>query len=86
MNKKCYELYEKAKRNPVGIKFGELQKLCLCIEMQHVRTSGSHHIYRRKNPHYTISIQEMGDGMAKPYQVRQLIDFIDDNDLNKLAE
>jgi len=29
-----------------------------------------------------ISIQKMKDGKAKPYQVRQLLDFIEDNNLD----
>jgi len=32
-------------------------------------------------PFYLISIQKMKDQMAKPYQVRQLVDFIEENNL-----
>jgi hypothetical protein len=31
-----------------------------------------------------MSIQKMKDGMAKPYQVRQLLSFIEDNYLDFL--
>jgi hypothetical protein len=86
MTKKCHELYEKAKRNPSGLKFTEIQKLCLCVQMEHIRTRGSHYIYRSSNPSYLISLREMASGMAKPYQVRELIDFIEDNGLHKIDE
>ena len=84
MNKKCYRLYEKAKANPKGLRFSELKILCECIGMICDRTKGSHFIYRLDDPFYLISIQRMKDGKAKPYQVRQLLDFIEDNNFNIL--
>ena len=84
MKKKCYRLYEKAIANPKGLRFHEFKALCECIGMTCDRTKGSHFIYRRESPFYLISIQRMEDGKAKPYQVRQLLDFIEDNNLNIL--
>jgi len=37
-----------------------------------------------EDPFYLISIQKMKDGKAKPYQVRQLLDFIEDNNLDSM--
>jgi len=34
------------------------------------------------DPFFLISIQKMKDGMAKSYQVRQLLDFIEENNLD----
>jgi len=48
------------------------------------RTKGSHFIYLLDDPFFLISIQRMKDGKAKPYQVRQLLDFIENNNLNIL--
>jgi len=48
------------------------------------RVKGSHFIFKSIDPFYLISIQKMKDGMAKPYQVRQMLDFIEDNNLNIL--
>jgi len=48
------------------------------------RVKGSHFIYRLEAPFFLISIQKTKDGKAKPYQVRQLLDFIEDNNLNVL--
>jgi len=84
LNKKCYRLYEKATANPEGLRFSELVILCECIGMICERIKGSHFIYRLEDPFFLISIQKMKDGKAKPYQVRQLLYFIEDNNLNVL--
>jgi len=47
------------------------------------RTAGSHIIYKLEGPFYLLSIQKAWDGKAKAYQVRQLIDFIEENNLDK---
>ena len=82
MNRKCYRLYEKAKSNPKGLRFPELKTFCECIGMTCDRVKGSHFIYKSEEPFFLISIQRMKDGKAKPYQVRQLLDFIEDNNLD----
>lgn len=81
MNRKCNQLLEKARSNPVGLKFSELCKLCECIGMHCDRQRGSHRIYKRLSPTFIQSVQKMSDGMAKPYQVRQLLTRIDEYDL-----
>jgi hypothetical protein len=47
------------------------------------RKSGSHIIYKLEDPFLLLSIQKTNDGKAKSYQVRQLLDFIEDNDLDQ---
>jgi len=84
LNKKCYGLYEKAKANPKFLRFSELKTLCECIGMICDRVKGSHFIYRMEDPFFLMSIQRTKDGKAKPYQVRQLLNFIEDNNLNVL--
>lgn len=84
MNKKCFGLYERAKANPKGFRFVELKKLCECVGLICVRVKGSHFIFRMDEPFYLISIQKMRDRLAKPYQVRQLLDFIEENNLDIL--
>ncbi|HEX9903050.1 MAG TPA: type II toxin-antitoxin system HicA family toxin [Acidobacteriota bacterium] len=81
MNKKCCELFEKAKRAPKNIRFAEIGFLCECIGVKLERIRGSHHIYRSGCPFFLISLQKMKDGKAKPYQVRQLGNFIEENNL-----
>lgn len=48
------------------------------------RVEGSHFIYKLGEPFFLQSIQKMKDGTAKAYQVRQLIDFIEEHDLDIL--
>ncbi|MFH1515663.1 MAG: type II toxin-antitoxin system HicA family toxin [bacterium] len=84
MNKKCYGLYQRAKANPKGLRFTEVMKLCKCIGLSCDRVKGSHFIYKKDDPFFLISIQRMKDGTAKPYQVRQLLSYIDDNNLDRL--
>lgn len=84
MNKKCYGLDERAKENPMGLRFSELRTLCACAGLKCVRIKGSHFIYRRDDPFFLLSIQKMRDGMAKPYQVRQLLHFIEESNLDIL--
>jgi hypothetical protein len=82
LNKRCYELYERAKTNPKGLRFSELKALCEGIGMRCDRIAGSHFIFKMESPFFLLSIQKMRDGKAKPYQVRQLSDFIEDNRLD----
>jgi len=81
LDKKTRELFEKAKRNPKGLRFSELQRLCKGIGMMHARTKGSHLIYTMEGLPLPISIQKTKDGKAKPFQVRQVLAFIEENDL-----
>jgi len=81
LNKKCNQLLEKARTNPVGLKFSELCKLCECIGMHLNRPAVPHSIYKRLNPTFIQSVQETSDGMAKAYQVRQLVYQIDEHGL-----
>jgi len=79
---RCLELLDKARNNPTGLRFSELGRLCRCIGMILDRAAGSHLIYKLERPFFLLSIQRTRDGKAKPYQVRQLIDFIEENGLD----
>jgi hypothetical protein len=48
------------------------------------RVEGSPFIYKLGEPFILLSVQKLKDGKAKAYQVRQLIDFIEEYDLDKL--
>jgi hypothetical protein len=48
------------------------------------RMEGSHYIFKMRTPFFLFSVQKIKDGKAKAYQVRQLIDFIEENDLDKV--
>jgi hypothetical protein len=83
LNPRCRKLFEKAKNNPGGLRLSELKLLCACIGMMLDRVEGSHHIFKMRAPFFLLSVQKMKDGKAKAYQVRQLIDFIGEYDLDK---
>jgi predicted RNA binding protein YcfA (HicA-like mRNA interferase family) len=86
VNKRCLELLEFANNNPNGVRFSDLQKLCVCCGMWHDRTKGSHYVYKHANPSFTITIQELSDGKAKPYQVKQVLNFIELHNFEKEGE
>lgn len=74
MNSK--KLLERASNNPAGVRFREL---CLLVESCGFvlkRVSGSHHIYEHTNVPEIVSIQNC-KGMAKAYQVRQMLSLIE---------
>jgi hypothetical protein len=77
------KLLEKARNNPAGLRFKELQRLCEVVGMKLARVKGSHFIYIHENPTFAISLQEMRDGKAKSFQVKQLLDKIDEHGLDK---
>jgi predicted RNA binding protein YcfA (HicA-like mRNA interferase family) len=58
------------------LSFAEFQKLLEAFGYHHVRTNGSHHIYRREDVRDNRVIQPHGKE-AKPYQVQQFLDIIE---------
>jgi predicted RNA binding protein YcfA (HicA-like mRNA interferase family) len=75
---------EAVKRGQRAISFGDLQRLLGKLGFRLDRVSGSHHIYVHPKVTRPMNIQSMGKD-AKPYQVRQLRDMIDEFGL-KLEE
>jgi len=81
---KKQQLYARAKSSPGSIKFKELTKLAeyFGFELDHV--SGSHHQYKRSDDPYgfmNFQPRPREKKMAKIFQVRQLVKFIDEHDL-----
>ncbi len=65
------------RRNPRGIRFDELCKICNYFFGEPRQTGSSHRVYKmpwQGNPR--INIQN-AKGMAKPYQVHQVLQAID---------
>ncbi|PLX85181.1 MAG: hypothetical protein C0617_05720 [Desulfuromonas sp.] len=75
------------KASPNNVKFSDLCRLAVLVGFQFARQQGtSHKIY--KHDIYTgtpMNFQSV-KGKGKPYQVRQLIEFIDRYDLLSLGE
>lgn len=65
------------RRNPKGIRFRDLCKVCDFYFGEARQTAGSHRIYKTPWPgDPRVNIQNAG-GMAKAYQVRQVLRAID---------
>jgi predicted RNA binding protein YcfA (HicA-like mRNA interferase family) len=65
------------RRGRGNISFGDLQCLLNKLGFRLSRVTGSHHIYVREGVTRPVNIQPVGKD-AKPYQVRQLRDIIDE--------
>ncbi len=75
---RCDKLENKARRNPNGLKFNELLYLAECNGFVFRRQKGtSHRIYTHPFFARPLPFQTGKKGEAKPYQVRQLLDAMD---------
>lgn len=66
-------LLERMQRNPKGVRFAELQKVCRHFFGEPRRSGSSHEVYRMPwagDPRVNI---QNSKGMAKAYQVRQVL-------------
>ncbi|MBF0139016.1 MAG: type II toxin-antitoxin system HicA family toxin [Magnetococcales bacterium] len=72
--KKIDKILALAKRNPDGISFRDFESLLASLGFQFDRQSGSHMIFIAPKGQ-RVSIQNR-DGMAKGYQVRQVLKLI----------
>jgi len=76
---KCEKILRKATASPTSLKFGELCYLAECHGFRFVRQSGgSHRIYKSPGYPFVMNFQSGKGGMAKPYQVRQLLKVLDE--------
>jgi predicted RNA binding protein YcfA (HicA-like mRNA interferase family) len=75
---KRQKLLEHCRNNPKGVSYDDLVGLVKALGFQHDRTVGDHMIF--VHPVATVplvNLQRAKSGMAKPYQVRQVLDLID---------
>lgn len=80
------DIVAEIRRNPKGIRFADLCKVCDFFFGQARQSSGSHRIYRtpwQGDPRVNI---HDNNGMAKPYQVRQVLKALDRLEDNNNAE
>ena len=74
----CDELLTNARNNPKGVRFVDACALATCFGWVFARSRGSHHIYKRPAQMKVMVFQD-ANGMAKDYQVRQLLRAIDES-------
>jgi len=63
-----------------NIKFKEIVALIEAYGFRLARINGSHHIFVHPEVREIINLQNV-DGMAKPYQIRQLLKLVELNSL-----
>jgi len=70
------KLLEKARNNPGGVRFREICLLADQMGFTRRGGKGSHVVYVRDGVEEILTFQDR-NGMAKPYQVRQLLAVIE---------
>ena len=75
---KRQKLLERARNSPQNLRFRDLLMLAEHYRWEFVRQKGSHLIYRHTRWPGRMNVQDR-NGQAKPYQVRQLIRWIDEH-------
>ncbi len=71
------KIFEAVIRGHGAVAFRDLDRLLLRLGFRLARTSGSHHIYVHPRVTRPVNIQPAGKD-AKPYQVRQIRDIIEE--------
>jgi len=74
------KLLNKARSSAANVRFNDLLKLAELCGFEKKRQKGSHVIMKHKNYDIFMNFQDY-HGDAKPYQVRQLLQEIDDYNL-----
>ena len=75
-------ILDRARRAPASLAFRELCRLVESAGYQLARIQGSHRIYVHENrPDLPLINLQGRSGKAKPYQVRQVLQIVDDNGL-----
>lgn len=77
---KCEKLLSKAKESANNFRFADLCKLAECYGWTFKNQDGSHLIYKNANLDITQGCRQTfqnENGKAKPYQVRQLLNAIE---------
>ncbi len=77
------KILQKAKENPQNLRYKEFCTLCEYFNMKlRKKDSGSsHRVYKRSEPPvFSMTIQNV-DGFAVPYQVKQLLERIEQHGL-----
>lgn len=70
------KLFEKARNNPAGVRFQELCHLAEHMGFHKRGGKGSHVVYEKDGVEEILTFQDR-KGMAKPYQVKQMLAVIE---------
>ena len=75
---RCRRLLEKARAQPEALRFQELCDLAECFGFVLVRQKGSHRIFKKTGYRMLLNFQT-SKGMARAYQVRQLLSVLEES-------
>lgn len=79
----AHKILERMRREPAGIRFSDLRKVCEAYFGEARQTGSSHLVFKTPWPgDPRANIQDAG-GRAKPYQVRQVLQAIDKLEIDK---
>jgi predicted RNA binding protein YcfA (HicA-like mRNA interferase family) len=79
------KILKKALAGSKNIRFGDLTRLIEAFGFRLARTSGSHHIFEHPEVDELVNIQSV-KGKAKPYQVRQFLELVENYNLELREE
>jgi predicted RNA binding protein YcfA (HicA-like mRNA interferase family) len=79
------KVLSRALSNPTGLRFADACRLAEAFGFEHKRTSGSHHIFAHSGIPELVNLQNV-KGMAKAYQVRQLLKLVERYNLQLEAQ
>lgn len=71
------KLYARIRNSQKNVRFQDFQALLVYFGFQLIRTRGSHYLYQHPQLEEVMNIQQMKDGRAKSYQVRQFLKLIE---------
>ncbi len=74
------KLLEAARQLPANFSYNDLVRLAEMFGFEKKRTRGSHTIFKHPSGPPLMNFQNR-NGKAKEYQVKQLVNYIDDNKL-----
>lgn len=80
---KYEKLYQKALSSPNNFRFDDLCRLAESAGFEFVKTEGSHKLYKHDSYPNRMNFQNK-NGNAKPYQVQQLLAFIENVKKNEV--
>lgn len=83
MNKK--KLFEKILHGGKNVWFGDMVTLIEAFGFRLSRTKGSHHLFVHSTVKEVLNLQNV-NGQAKPYQIKQFLRLVEQNNLKMRGE
>lgn len=72
------KLYTQLVANRAAMRFADFRRILEAFGFTLDRIKGSHHIFRHPKVSRPLSVQPRGDNKAKPYQIDQFLDIVEE--------